>query len=230
MCMTLLEPGSSLQAKNHVTAQPPPLHHKPLDCQMFQVQAKHQPHGESRLGGGASPINERLILAVATSSARTSFLSMSWASHCREENEEESIRLLSALTRAERESGWRAAPLSCSLLGHHCTHKPDLGGSQGICPWGMGSTAVDTTSTPLRQPREGERAQNISLRDHLPVSQSWRLVKATAKCEGARQRPAGTTLTVHPSPVSDLSQILSYGCHSNKQRTCWATEMTPALG
>lgn len=60
-------------------------------------------------------------------------------------------------------------------------------------------------------------AQHISLRDHLPVSQSQRLVKAIAKCAGARQRSAGTTLTAHPSPVSNLSRILSYGCHSNKQ-------------
>lgn len=105
MCMTLLEPGSSLQAKNHVTAQPPPLHHKRLDCQIFQDQAKDQPHGESQLGGGASPINEWPVLAAATSFARTSSLSMSWASQCREENEE-SICLLLALTRAERESEW----------------------------------------------------------------------------------------------------------------------------
>lgn len=105
MWMTLLEPGSSLQAKNHVTAQLPPLHHKRLDCQIFQGKAKDQPHGESRLGRGASPISEQFILAAAASSARTSSLSMSWASHCREENEE-STHLLSALTRAERESGW----------------------------------------------------------------------------------------------------------------------------
>lgn len=105
MCMTLLEPGSSLQAKSHVTAQPPPVHHKCLDCQIFQDQAKDQPHGESQLVGRASPTNEQLILAAATSSAQTSSLSMSWASQCREENEE-AIRLLSALTRAERESDW----------------------------------------------------------------------------------------------------------------------------